>query len=225
MEKQRTKIIIMNIKSKLLAVLLISLIVFVGGGFVLYNQYQGNDMIGSALKVIIPESDELYDDVGYTPMGVTGVAGYNPSQRIMPEVNRETPSLLDDNGISSTAIASSRNTSSANVAIGHLPKSSKEIRASGDANQDMGMIAGISRSGSTSSRNIGEVSTGIGISGAYTSGPMAVPFSSGGRALIDPEPVTLEEGDKNQIVPVGDGVIALMLLSLTYGFVIFRRRK
>ena len=142
----------------------------------------------------------------------------------MPEINRETPSLLDDNGISPTAIASSRNTSSANVAIGHLPKSSKEIRASGDANQDMGMIAGISRGGSTSSRNIGEVSTGIGISGAYTSGPMAVPFAPGGDwALVDPEPITNKFED--QIVPVGGAVIPLMLLSLTYGFVIFRRRK
>lgn len=56
-------------------------------------------------------------------------------------------------------------------------------------------------------------------------GPMAVPFAIGDDswALVDPEPSTNEL--KDQIVPVGDNLIVLMLLGLAYGFVIFRRRK
>ena len=230
MEQQKEqKKIIMNTKQKLLAVLLISLIVFVGGGFVLYNQYQGNDMIGNALKIILPESEVLEMGSNYTPMHTTGEKAYKPSTRKNMSETESPSNLIDINtGVGAgvgTGVVTSRHgiKTSSTSGVNYAGDNKKEIRTTGGGTSgSMGLIAGTNRN---TDRGIGESSSGIGSTGGYISGPMSVPFVPGGDnwALVDPEPITNKFED--QIVPVGGAVIPLMLLSLLYGFVIIRRRK
>ena len=215
----------MNVKHKLLAVLLMSAIVFVGGGFLLYNLYASPDAGKSVFSFFSFVAENSKQGAIVKPIETPAMSGKRVKSRKAVQTNEAMPTILSDNDMSQLTMSGSRSFST-NSERSRSTASSYREREKG-INATTGLIAasGSAAAGKSRSDNSGSFASGSGIGGTMVAAP---PFNSGnsgtgGGVLVDPEPGTLDES--TQILPVGPGAMFLSLIALMYGVLLWIRSK
>lgn len=216
----------MNIRHKILAIFILTLLVVLGGGYAYY----------SLIKEIQKMDEEYVTDVYYQePTVIPGVnlGNVNPkkvrrsAERLQSGANLpDTKTKLPSEIAVGSAGSSSSGTLSGFGGYSYRKKAA-ESSYSGTGGFAGGMIAygGGSRSGG------GDVSGGYSSGGGMMGGtsPLMVPrtknnppTTGGGIILVDPGTYTTPGEEVGNPIPVGEGWWILMLLALVYGVV---RRK
>lgn len=216
----------MNIKNKILAILVLSIIVYAGGGFILYNLYTSPATPNDRFELFTYTSGEQTSTVKIQPFVESAKDKRN---RRRGQNSISMPVISSDMGIMNELKPSFDGFESGIASNGGRYSTSGKGRDYNMSSTNPGGVGLLAFGGTSKSGNHlgGESSNGggslvLGTSAATT--PMGVPFSgNNGWALVDPEPNTLTP--ENQIVPVGDGIVPLALLALLYGAVVWIRRK
>ena len=213
----------MNIRHKILAIFILTLLVVLGGGYAYY----------SLIKEIQKMDEEYVTDVYYQePTVIPGVnlGNVNPKKvrrntkdnapLVVPDAGRKLPSEGTVGGIGASS-------SGALTGFGGYSYRKRTIESTGGAGGGMsggGMMA----------YGGGGRSAGGDVSGGYSSGggmmggtsPLMVPrtknnppTTGGGIILVDPGTYTTPGEEVGNPIPVGEGWWILMLLALGYGVV------
>ena len=217
----------MKTKDKLLAVLILSLVIFIGGGLLLLNQYEviGNrSVISSVINSLLPEQ-QIDDKViplnskqesSYTGNYRSGSnRGYTADAPKLIKLDSRPTSLIHTGGTSYNPKNYEQKRATSSQSINTYSTPQINMIASGGAT-NRGTFSGSANSSYGSGDNFG----------GYGGGIMSVPFShidgTDDRALIDPGPTVNNED--NKVLPVGGGLYFLLLLALGYGVVLRVKR-
>ena len=213
----------MNIRHKILAIFILTLLVVLGGGYSYY----------SLIKEIQKMDEEYVTDVYYQePTVIPGVnlGNLNPKKvrrntkdnapLVVPDAGRKLPSEGTVGGIGASS-------SGALTGFGGYSYRKRTIESTGGAGGGMsggGMMAygGGSRTGGD------YASGGYSSAGTMMSGTSSLlvprtknnpPTTGGGIILVDPGTYTTPGEEVGKPIPVGEGWWILMLLALGYGVV------
>lgn len=201
-----------------------SIIVFAGGGSILYNLYTSPATPNDRFEFFTYTSGEQ--------VAMTQTNAYAKATKS----KRKTGRQAQDNSVGYDLSNEVNRVNSASVASGTRSLGRRATSGSAAASKERdytvnssGNANGLLASGTTSrgsNRSSSESSAGnSGISTPITT-PLAVPTAgSNGWVLVDPEPTTVTDGDNHQIVTVGDGAVALAFFVLLYAGVMVIRRK
>ena len=214
----------MNIRHKILAIFILTLLVVLGGGYAYY----------SLIKEIQKMDEEYVTDVYYQePTVIPGVnlGNVNPKKvrrntkdnapLVVPDAGRKLPSEGTVGGIGASS-------SGALTDFGGYSYRKRTIESTGGGGGGMsggGMMAygGGSRSGGDYASG-GYSSAGTMMSGTSSllvprTKPTTPPITGGGIILVDPGTYTTPGEEVGNPIPVGEGWWILMLLALGYGVV------
>ena len=213
----------MNIRHKILAIFILTLLVVLGGGYAYY----------SLIKEIQKMDEEYVTDVYYQePTVIPGVnlGNVNPKKvrrntkdnapLVVPDAGRKLPSEGTVGGIGASS-------SGALTGFGgySYQKKAAESSYSGTGGFAGGMIAygGGSRSGGDHASG-GYSSAGTMMSGTSSllvprTKPTTPPTTGGGIILVDPGTYTTPGEEVGNPIPVGEGWWVLLLLALGYGVI------
>ena len=215
----------MNVKHKLLAVLLMSTIVFVGGGYALYKLYTSPATDTSLFSFFsyVAENDKNGSIV--KPIETPSMGGKKVNSRKASQSSEAMPTILTDNDMNQLAKLGSQSFSTNNERNHATASSYREREKVVSATTGLIAASGSAAAGKSRSSNAGSYTSGSGIGGTMVAAP---PFnggsgSSGDGVLVDPEPGTLDES--TQILPVGPGAIFLSMIALLYGVLLWVRSK
>lgn len=213
----------MNIRHKILAIFILTLLVVLGGGYAYY----------SLIKEIQKMDEEYVTDVYYQePTVIPGVnlGNVNPKKvrrntkdnapLVVPDAGRKLPSEGTVGGIGSSSSGALSGFGGYSYRRGTI----ESTNGGGGGAGGGGMMAygGSGRSGG------GDVSGGYSSGGGMMGGtsPLMVPKTKndpprtgGGIILVDPGTYTTQGGEitNQNMIPVGEGWWILMLLALGYG--------
>ncbi len=214
----------MNVKHKLLAVLLMSTIVFLGGGYLLYKLYSSpTDTSLFSFFSYVAENDKNGSIV--KPIETPSMGGKKVNSRKASQSSDAMPTILADNDMNQLAKSGARSFSTNNERNHATASSYREREKVVSATTGLIAASGSAAAGKSRSSNAGSYTSGSGIGGTMVAAP---PFnggsgSSGDGVLVDPEPGTLDES--TQILPVGPGAIFLSMIALLYGVLLWVRSK
>ena len=215
----------MNVKHKLLAVLLMSTIVFVGGGYALYNLYTAPSDGKEVFYFFTSESGKSGESLIVKPVETPSMGGRKVNNLKASQSSDAMPTILADNDMNQLAKSGSRSFSTNNERSHATASSFREREKVFSATTGLIAASGSAAAGKSRSSNAGSYTSGSGIGGTMVAAP---PFSggsgsSGDGVLVDPEPGTLDES--TQILPVGPGAIFLSMIALLYGVLLWVRSK
>ena len=212
----------MNIRHKILAIFILTLLVVVGGGYAYY----------SLIKEIQKMDEEYVTDVYYqepTVIPRVNLGNVNPKKvrrntkdnapLVVPDTGRKLPSEGTVGGIG----ASSSGTLQGFGGYSYRKRTIESTGGGGGGMSGGGMMAygGGSRSGGDYASG-GYSSGGTMMSGTSSllvprTKPTTPPTTGGGIILVDPGTYTTPGEEVGNPIPVGEGWWILMLLALGYG--------
>lgn len=214
----------MNTKNKILAVLIMSLLVFGGGGAYLYNQfeeqtqshYNFTEEIYFQQPEIIPQT-QISSGMKSSKRKIKSL-----SNEILPEMGVTLSGTNELNALASSS-GSNRQLLSRNSAATY--KSTNEEPTLFSSGSSSLMAYGGIRSSSSSSKITTNGSSGGNYSSTSISGPLMIPFEPTNPnttiSLAAPDPGT--ESNMTMITPVGEGWWILLLLGV--GYALYRRKN
>ncbi len=206
----------MNIKNKLFATLIMSLLAFGGGGYFLYYQFSSAS-----------QHPERWIEVQYQQPNIVAPvklgSGAISKARMLPEPDNtiisdlNTTTLPSGSGtFDSHSSVSSGSSNYAYSSPNRRTNTSTDI-SYGGTNNLLAYSSGSSSKTSTMN-NISESGSGISssLSTTPTIGPMAVPYNNNNppQALVDPG----GDPDPKSRIPVGEGWWFVLMLAVIYGF-------
>lgn len=212
----------MNIRHKLAAIFLLSLIVLGGGGYLLSYMYSKGDalFISEADRVYFVEKQTIIPSVtlNNAKSGSSRAGKSSSDNNILPEI--KTNSLTETSGIGSGVASNQGFYSSRGSAFAAKSRKDETISSTSGGSSSGLMAYGGSRGSSSGYGGSSGGSGGLmGGTSGYSSPTAFIPMFDNGQTTIPPS----GDPDPGEMIPVGDGLWILMLLAAGYMFYIRRK--
>ena len=213
----------MNIRHKLAAIFLLSLLVLGGGGYFLSYMYSKGDalFISEADRVYFVEKPTIVPSVtlNNAKSGSSHAGKSNSDNNILPEI--KTNSLTETSGIGSSYSSTSGMYSSRGSAFGAKSRKDETISStSGGSSSGLMAYGGSRRSSGGYGGSSGGSGGMMGGTSGYSSPAAFVPmFNNNTTTSIPPS----GDPDPGEMIPVGDGL--WFILALAGAYALLRRKN